>query len=165
MKASAEDNDRGVRESGRIVEKPMNVAKRHIEGSMTIGGAAGGSPTRAIMIPLLPSQGAWVVTGVVQAVRADGRDGPVTFFPRITGTCSDGLAIPNSTGQMPTEPVDGGLAQGFAPGGLSLVGADAQGLQIEIALTGVAGVASVAGVPSVAICWAWDLEVLIVATP
>jgi hypothetical protein len=123
---------------------------------MTIGGAAGGSPTRAIMLPRLPAQGSWVVTGVVQAVRADGKYGPVTFFPRVTGTCSDGLAIANSTGQMPTEPVDGGLAQGFEPVGLSLVGADAQGLQIEVALTGVGGVA---------ICWAWDLEVLVVATP
>ncbi|MEP7126319.1 MAG: hypothetical protein ABJE95_35635 [Byssovorax sp.] len=140
----------------------MNVAKRHIEGSTTIGGAAGGSPTRAIMIPLLPSQGAWVVTGVVQAVRADGQYGPVTFFPRITGTCSGGVAIANSTGPMPTEPVDGGLAQGFEPGGLSLAGAGAQGLQLEIELTGVA---SVVGAPGVAICWSWDLEVLLVATP
>jgi hypothetical protein len=134
----------------------MNVAKMHIEGSMTIGGTAGSSPTRAILIPLLPSQGAWFVTGVVVAARADGRYGPVTFFPRVTGACSDGLAISNSTGQMPSEPVDGGLAQGFAPGGLSLVGADAQGLQVEIALTGVAGVA---------VCWAWDLDVFLVATP
>jgi hypothetical protein len=162
MKASAEGNNRGDRKAGRTVENPMNVAKRHIEGSTTIGAAAGGSPTRAIMIPLLPSQGSWVITGVVQAVRADGKYGPVTFFPRITGTCSDGLAIANSTGQMPSEPVDGGLAQGFEPGGLSLAGADAQGLQIEIALTGVA---SVAGAPGVAICWAWDLEVLLVSTP
>ena len=137
----------------------MNISKRHIEGSTMIGGAAGGAPTSTIVIPLLPPQGSWVITGVVQAVRADGRYGPVTFFPRVTGTCSDGFAIVNSTGQMPTEPVDGGLAQGFAPGGLSLVGADAQGLQVEVALTGVVGT------PGVAICWAWDLEVLIVATP
>ena len=134
----------------------MNGTKMHIEGSITIGGATSGSPTRAIMIPLLPSQGAWVITGTVVAARADGRYGPVTFFPRVTGACSDGLAIANSKGQMPTEPLDGGLAQGFQPGGLSLVGADAEGLQVEIALTGVAGVA---------VCWAWDLDVLLVATP
>ncbi len=137
----------------------MNISKRHIEGSTTIAGSAGSSPKSAIVIPLLPKQGSWVITGVVQAVRADGRCDPVTFFPRITGGCIDGLATANSTGQMPTEPVDGGLAQGFAPGGLSLVGADAQGLQLEIALTGVAGA------PSAAICWAWDLDVLVFETP
>jgi len=81
---------------------------------------------------------------------------PRDVLPARHGTCSDGLAIANSKGQMTTEPLDGGLAQGFQPGGLSLVGADAEGLQIEIALTGVAGVA---------VCWAWDLDVLLVATP
>jgi hypothetical protein len=158
MKPRAQGRDPGVHETIRTKERQMNIAKRHIEGSTTIVGSADSSPKSAIVIPLLPPQGSWVITGVVQAVRADGRYGPVTFFPRITGGCVDGLATLNSTGQMPTEPVDGGLALGFEPGGLTLVGADARGLQIEIALTGVAE-------PSVAICWAWDLEVLVFATP
>ena len=50
----------------------MNVAKRHIEGATKILGHAGATPTRAIAIPLLPAQGSWVITGTVQAVRADG---------------------------------------------------------------------------------------------
>jgi hypothetical protein len=137
----------------------MNVAMRQIQGSVALSAAAGATATRAITIPLLPSQGSWVITGVVQAVRADGLHGPVTFFPRITGTCANGLAALNSTGAIPTEPVDGGLLQGFEPGGLSLLGVNARGLQIEIALTGVAGV------PGAAICWAWQLDVLTIATP
>ena len=134
----------------------MNVAKRHLEGATTIVGYVGATPTRSIVIPLLPPQGSWVITGVVQAVRADGLFGPVTFFPQFTGRCVKGVATLNSTGEIPTEPVDGGDAQRFQPGGLSLVGADGHGLQLEIALTGVA---------DVAICWAWALDVLLFATP
>jgi hypothetical protein len=133
----------------------MNVAKRHIEGATKILGHAGATPTRAIAIPLLPAHGSWVITGTVQAVRADGVPGAVTFFPTFTGVCDRGLATLNNTDAVPTEPGDGGLEQGFHPGGLSVVGADASGLQIEIALTGVAGVA---------ISWAWELEVMLFAT-
>lgn len=132
----------------------MNVAKRHIEGATTIPAAAGATATRSIMIPLLPTRGSWVITGTVQALRADAAFPPVTFFPQLTGMCVDGITTLNSTGAIPTQPIDGGEAQRFEPGGLTLVGSD-QGLQLEIALTGVAGVA---------IVWAWDLEVSILAT-
>ena len=134
----------------------MNVTTRHIEGSTAIAGSAGGIPTSSIAIPLLPGQGSWAVTGVIQAVRADGKHGAVTFFPRIGGSCFNGLATSNTTEMMPIEPVDEGAAQGFQPGGVSLVGAKGQGRQVEIALEGVAGVA---------VCWAWSLDVLTFATP
>jgi hypothetical protein len=137
----------------------MIVSKRQIEGSVTLPVAAGPNPTSAIVIPLLPQQGSWVVTGIVQAVRADGLLAPVTYFPRITGSCANGIATVNANGNMPTEPVDGGRLQGFEPGGLSLVGTLGRGLQVEIALTGLAGL------PGAAICWAWALDVLTVATP
>jgi hypothetical protein len=133
----------------------MNVATRHVEGATTILATAGTTATRSIVIPLLPRQGSWVITGTVQALRADGLQGPVTFFPQFTGGCVKGVATLNSAGVIPTQPVDGGVAQHFRPGGLSLVGSD-QGLQLEIALTGVAGVA---------ICWAWHLVVSTLATP
>jgi hypothetical protein len=89
----------------------------------------------------------------VQAVRADGQFGPVTFFPQFTGGCVNGTAIMNA-GAIPTLPADGGEEQRFEPGGLTLVGSD-QGLQLEIALTGEA---------NVAIVWAWALDVLLLAT-
>jgi hypothetical protein len=131
----------------------MNVTKRHIEGATTILAAAGATATRSIVIPLLPTQGSWAITGTVQAVRADGLYGPVTFFPQFTGGCVRGIATLNS-GAIPTLPVDGGGDQHFAPGGLTLVGSD-QGLQLEIALTGEA---------NVAIVWAWALDVFLLAT-
>ena len=134
----------------------MNVSKRHIEGSTEILGAAGATPTRCIAIPLLPPQGSWVITGCVQAVRADATLGPVTFFPRFTGRCANSLVSVNSTGAIPTQPVDGGVGQNFQPGGLSLVGIDDQGLQLEIELTGVAGVD---------IFWSWELDVTTLTTP
>jgi hypothetical protein len=132
----------------------MNVTKRHIEGATTIPATAGATATRSIVIPLLPARGAWVITGTVQALCADAAFPPVTFFPQFTGRCVDGIATLNSTGAIPTQPVDGGEDQGFQPGGLALVGSD-RGLQLEIALTGVAGVA---------VIWAWDLDVSILAT-
>lgn len=134
----------------------MNVSKRHIEGSTQILGPASATPTSSIVIPLLPPQGSWVITGIVQGMRADGLHGPVTFFPRFTGSCAKGVATPNNTGKIPTQPVDGGGGQGFQPGGLSLVGADERGPQMEIALTGVAGVA---------IFWAWELDVVVMSLP
>ena len=134
----------------------MNVTTRHIEGMTAIPGAAGATPMSAIAIPLLPTQGSWVITGTVQAVSADGLHGPVVFFPRFTGICAGGLAIPNSTGAVATEPEDGGEAQSFAPARLSLVSAEDQGVHIAIALTGMAGVA---------IYWAWALDITSLATP
>ena len=131
----------------------MTVAKLHIEGSTKILAPAGATATRSIVIPLLPAQGSWAITGTVQAVRADGQFGPVTFFPQFTGGCVKGNAIMNASA-IPTLPADGGEEQRFAPGGLTLVGSD-QGLQLEIALTGVGGVA---------ILWAWDLVVTTLAT-
>lgn len=136
----------------------MNISNLHIEGSTEIAGSAGSAPISAIAIPLLPPKGSWVITGVVQAVRSDGQSGPVTYYPRVSGRCANGIATSNTLSQMPTEPEDGGLAQDFDPGGLALMG-DGQGLQLEIALMGVASG------PSVAICWAWALDVLILATP
>lgn len=133
----------------------MNVAKRHIEGTIKIPASAGGTPTRAIVIPLLPEQGSWVITGSVQALRTDASFGLVTFFPQFTGGCVNGIAIANSTGVIPTQPIDGGTDQHFRPAGLSLLGSD-QGLQLEIALTGEA---------STAVLWAWDLDVCILVTP
>ncbi len=100
----------------------MNVAKRHIEGMTTIPAAAGATATRSIMIPLLPANGSWVITGTVQALRADATLPPVTFFPRFTGMCVNGIAALNSTGEIPTEPVDGGEDQRFEPSGLALAG-------------------------------------------
>ena len=132
----------------------MNVMKRHIEGATTIPAAAGATATRSIVIPLLPANGAWVITGTVQALRADATFPPVTFFPRFTGMCVNGVATLNSTGEIPTEPVDGGEGQRFEPGGLAVAGSD-QGLQLEVALTGVAGVA---------VIWAWALDITMVAT-
>lgn len=132
----------------------MNVATRHIEGATTILAAAGATATRAIVIPLLPRQGSWVITGTIQALRADAAFPPVTFFPQFTGSCFNGVATLNSGGEIPTQPADGGGDQRFEPGGLSLVGSDL-GLQLEIALTGEAGVA---------IVWAWALDVSILAT-
>ena len=132
----------------------MNVAKRHIEGATTIPAAAGATATRSIVIPLLPARGSWVITGTVQALRADAAFPPVTFFPQFTGMCVDGVATLNSTGAIPTQPVDGGDDQRFEPGGLTLVGSG-QGVQLEITLTGVAGVA---------VIWVWDLDVTILAT-
>jgi hypothetical protein len=131
----------------------MNVAKMHFEGATTIPAAAGATATRSIVIPLLPAHGSWAITGIVQAVRADGQLGPVTFFPQFTGGCVDGNAILNAS-TVPTLPGDGGADQRFEPGGISLVGSD-QGLQLEIALTGEA---------NVAIVWAWALDVLLLAT-
>lgn len=132
----------------------MTVAKLHIEGSTKILAPAGATATRSIVIPLLPAQGSWAITGTVQAVRADGQFGPVTFFPQFTGGCVKGNAIMNA-GAIPTLPADGGEDQRFAPGGLTLLGAEGQGLQLEIALTGEA---------NVAIVWAWALDVLLLAT-
>ena len=132
----------------------MNVATRHIEGVTKIPAAAGATATRSIVIPLLPTQGSWVITGTVQALRADAGLPPVTFFPRFTGRCVNGVATLNSTGEIPTEPVDGGEDQRFEPGGLAVAGSD-QGLQLEIALTGVAGAD---------VIWAWALDVSILAT-
>ncbi len=132
----------------------MNVATRHIEGVTKIPAAAGATATRSIVIPLLPANGAWVITGTVQALRADAAFPPVTFFPRFTGRCVNGVATLNSTGEIPTEPVDGGEDQRFEPGGLAVAGSD-QGLQLEIALTGVAGAD---------VIWAWALDVSILAT-
>lgn len=132
----------------------MNVAKRHIEGATTIPAAAGATATRSIVIPLLPENGAWVITGTVQALRADAALPPVTFFPQFTGRCIKGVATLNSTGEIPTQPVDGGEDQRFQPGGLAVAGSD-QGLQLEIALTGL---------PNVAIVWAWALDVSTLAT-
>lgn len=131
----------------------MNVAKMHIEGVTKIPAAAGATPTRSIVMPLLPAQGSWAITGTVQAVRADGQFGPVTFFPQFTGGCVDGNAVVNASA-VPTLPVDGGGDQRFAPGGISLVASD-EGRQLEIALTGEAGVA---------IVWAWALDVLLLTT-
>ena len=134
----------------------MNVANRHIEGSTQILGPESGTPTRSIVIPLLPLHGSWVITGIIQAMRADGSHGPVTFFPRFTGSCANGIATCNHTGKIATQPVDGGGAQGCQPGGLSLVGADERGCQMEIALTGVA---------DVAFFWAWQLDITMFTTP
>jgi hypothetical protein len=134
----------------------MNVATRHIEGMTKIPASAGATPTRSIVIPLLPADGSWVIRGVVQAVRADGQYGPVTFFPQFTGGCVRGIATLNNTGKVPTQPLDGGEEKLFHPAGISLTGAKDEGLQIEIALTGV---------PGVAICWAWALEVFALETP
>ena len=132
----------------------MSVTKRHIEGVTTIPAAAGATATRSIVIPLLPANGSWVITGTVQALRADTTFPPMTFFPQFTGMCVNGVATLNSTGEIPTQPVDGGGDQRFEPGGLAVAGSD-QGLQLEIALTGVAGVA---------VIWAWALDVSILAT-
>ena len=134
----------------------MHISKRHIEGSTQILSSASGAPTRSIVLPLLPSQGSWVITGIIQAMRVDGLNGPVTFFPRFTGSCTNGIATANHTGKIATQPVDGGGAQGCQPGGLSLVGAEERGSQLEIALTGVEGVA---------FYWAWQLDVTTFTTP
>jgi hypothetical protein len=134
----------------------MNVAKKHIEGATKILATAGATATRSIVIPLLPAQGSWVITGTVQAVRADLLHGPVTYFPQFTGSCANGVATSNNTGTIPAQPADRGSAQSFQPGGLSLVGADGHGLQIEIALTGEV---------DVAVCWSWALDVTTVELP
>ena len=134
----------------------MNVKTIPITGAIQILGPEGSTPVRAIVLPLLSPQGAWVVTGTIQAVRGDDLEGAVTFFPRFAGTCAKGLATLNNTGELQTEPVDGGKDQGFHPKGPALVGADQEGIQVEIALTGE---------EAVPIFWAWDLKVTIFATP
>lgn len=137
----------------------MIVTKKQVEGSVELSAAAGLTPTRAIVIPLVPLLGAWVITGTITAMRADGVAGPVTLFPRVTGSCINGVAIANSTATMAIEPVDGGVGQSFAPGGISWIISNVRGRQVEIALTGVTPG------PGVAICWAWDLSVLMIETP
>jgi hypothetical protein len=128
----------------------MKLTKRHIEGVTKIVAAAGAIATRAIVIPLLPPKGTWVVTGTVQAMSADGLLPPVTYFPQFTGSCANGVATANNTGAVPAQPADRGDDQAFKPGGIALVGADGHSLQIEIALTGVTGVA---------VYWSWALDI------
>lgn len=132
------------------IETTTHVQKRHIEGVFTATGAA---PTRAIGIPLLPKDGAWAISGHVIAVDQAAPRRSVTFFPYFTGVCEGGVATPNNGIKFRSQPMDGGRAQMWAPGG---IGMTITGQQLEI---------EVAGIEDTTVVWAWSLDVVVLSLP
>jgi hypothetical protein len=127
-----------------------HLQTRHIEGMFT---ATGATAKRAVSIPLLPKDGAWSITGHLIAVDQGTPRHAVTFFPQFTGVCEGGVVTPNSTTKIKSQPVEGGRAQNWAPGGPALA---VTGQQLEIELTGI---------EDKTIVWAWSLDVVVLALP
>lgn len=127
-----------------------HIQKRHIEGVFTATGAA---VKRALSIPLLPKDGAWAITGHVIAVDPALPRHSVTFFPQFTGVSEGGVVTSNNTSKFKSQPLDGGRAQGWAPGGIALT---ITGQQAEI---------EVAGIEDETTVWAWSLDVVVLSLP
>ena len=92
-----------------------------------------------------------------QAVSLEGLAGtPVllVFYPfTFTGVCEGGVVTPNNTTKIKSQPVEGGRAQMWSPGGPALA---VTGQQAEIELTGI---------EDKTIVWAWSLDVVVLALP
>jgi hypothetical protein len=127
-----------------------HVQTRHIEGTFT---AAGADAKRAVAIPLLPAEGAWSITGHLIAVDQATPRHAVTFFPKFTGVCEGGVATPNHGNKLVTQPLDGGSAQTWAPGGIGL---KVSGQQLEIEITGI---------KDKSVVWAYSLDVVVISLP
>jgi len=126
----------------------MNVHRIPVRGSFQ---TAGNTPTRAIVIPLLPMDGAFSVSGTILAVDDATPRSSVEFYPRFGGNVVAGNATENDNAGPATQPQDGGTAQAWAPAGLKT---SIKGRQLEIILTGIDGKT---------IAWAWALEVVTIA--
>lgn len=126
----------------------QTVQKRCVEGLVVVTGA---TATRAITIPVLPKDGAWSLAGHVIAVDEATPRSSVTFFPRLSGTCTAGVVTQNNTTKISSQPSDGGRAQTWEPGGLTVA---LTGQQLEIEVTGIDGKT---------LAWAWALDLLVVS--
>ena len=111
---------------------------------------------RTIVLPLLPENGAWSITGTIFAVRVDPpAGGSVAFYPLYAGSCCGGVAtVTNGNAHLPNAGDDKGFAPGFAPGGPTLT---VTNLQAEIAFTGAKGVTTIA--------WGWELDMVLISLP
>ncbi len=125
-----------------------NIQKRTITGSTTV---KGDKPARAIVLPLLPMDGSWSVTGHVIAVDEGAPRASVTYCPHLTGTLTEGAVAQNNTPKIASQPRDGGREQAWAPGGINVVISDRR-VEIEVA-----------GIEGKAITWAWSLDVVTVS--
>ena len=125
----------------------QTVQKRCVEGLVVVAGA---TPTGAITIPVLPKDGAWSLSGHVIAVDESTPRSSVTFFPRLSGTCAGGVVTQNNTTKISSQPSDGGRAQTWEPGGLTVT---IMGQQLEIGVTGIDGKT---------LAWAWSLDLVVV---
>jgi hypothetical protein len=134
----------------------MNVQKIPVHGgSQTVGA----TPTRAIVMPLLPVDGAFSISGAIAAVDDASTRSSVVFYPAVLfyphfdGNVVAGKATENDTGALAEQPQDGSTAQGGAPGTPKL---SITGRQVEILLTGLDGMT---------INWAWALEIILFSLP
>jgi hypothetical protein len=128
----------------------MNVQRIPVRGtSQTVGNTA----KRAIVVPLLPMDGAFSISGTILAVDDSATRFSVEFYPRFGGSVVAGKVTENSTGAPAAQPQDGGTGQGWAPGAPK---ATITGRQLEVTLTGIDGKT---------IDWAWDLEVILFSLP
>ena len=111
---------------------------------------------RTIVLPLLPENGAWSVTGTIFAVRVDPPGGlALAYYPLYAGSCTGGVAtVTSSNLPLPHAGDDQGFAPGFEPGGPALT---ITNLQAEIAFTGAEGVTTIA--------WGWELDVVLMSLP
>ena len=128
--------------------KKSNVETRHFEGTFAVAGA---NKKPAIVVPLLPKDGAWTITGQVVAVDEANPRHSVTFFPRFTGVCASGVVTENNTGPIAMQPKDGGKAQAWEPGGLFPI---ITGSRLEVAVGGIEGKT---------LLWAWSLDLVVVS--
>ena len=128
----------------------MATTQRHsISGTSLLRSAV---PQRTIVLPLLPENGAWSITGTIFAVRVDPPGGvSVAYYPLYGGYCDGGVVtVTNGDAHLP----NAGDNRGFAPGGPALT---VTNLQAEIAFTGAEGVTTIA--------WGWELDVVLMSLP
>jgi hypothetical protein len=128
----------------------MNVQKIPVRGTSQ---TAGNTPKRAIVVPLLPMDGAFSISGTILAVDDSATRFSVEFYPRFGGSVVAGKVTENDTGAPTAQPQDGGTGQGWAPGAPKTT---ITGRQLEVTLTGIDGKT---------IDWAWDLEVILFSLP
>lgn len=128
----------------------MSVTKRTLQGEALVA-SNGDTPTSAVQIPAVPSDGAFSFSGTLIAVDAAAAPSTrfsVTYFIQWAGTSQGGDITRNVYSAVSTLPGDGGSAQGFAPGNLLGVLGD---LGFTLALPGISGKT---------VKWAWSIDVV-----
>jgi hypothetical protein len=127
----------------------MNVDKIALQGTYETRDS---TPARALVMPLLPNDGSYAITGTILAVEDAPTRPCVAFYPRFVGSIVAGSGTDNSAVQaMP--PSSKAAAQASGTSAPQVV---VTGRQLEVLLTGAAGKT---------VQWAWDLELVTLTLP
>jgi hypothetical protein len=114
-----------------------------------------GIQTPIIQIPLLPTDGSFLITGSILATQTGqpSERFSVAYNIQLAGPMQGGEVLGTTALVKTTIPTDGGTSQGWAPG------------PIGFPNTGRNMTLSVVGIVGQVIAWSWDLTVELVTLP